>query len=184
MATCHTLRSLNGELLGDPLELKMFEFTGWVFEEGSQSTTSSGAFEGTSIRPPVVKPRLFSQSPTSDSGDHLVSYLEHIILFFSNRKQGSTLELGILRSFEFIPQLRRQSVIVRRLGDSGVTIYAKGAPESIQEICAAESSKSPYATSNKEIQHLHQIHHVCSRDGFLSLIFRRCLKFPKITTVS
>lgn len=33
MATCHSLRVVNDELLGDPLDVKMFEFTGWSFEE-------------------------------------------------------------------------------------------------------------------------------------------------------
>lgn len=33
MATCHSLRSIDDELLGDPLDVKMFEFTGWSFEE-------------------------------------------------------------------------------------------------------------------------------------------------------
>ena len=33
MATCHSLRVVDDELLGDPLDVKMFEFTGWSFEE-------------------------------------------------------------------------------------------------------------------------------------------------------
>ena len=33
MATCHSLRVVDEELLGDPLDVKMFEFTGWSFEE-------------------------------------------------------------------------------------------------------------------------------------------------------
>ena len=37
MATCHSLRSVDGELVGDPLDLKMFEFTGWSFEEGKHN---------------------------------------------------------------------------------------------------------------------------------------------------
>lgn len=36
MATCHSLRKVNDEYLGDPLDLKMFEFTGWSFEENAQ----------------------------------------------------------------------------------------------------------------------------------------------------
>ncbi|KAJ3081881.1 hypothetical protein HK102_002077, partial [Quaeritorhiza haematococci] len=34
MATCHSLKVVNGELIGDPMDLKMFEFTGWHIEEG------------------------------------------------------------------------------------------------------------------------------------------------------
>lgn len=41
MATCHSLNLVEGELVGDPLDVKMFEFTGWSFEESGQviSTT-------------------------------------------------------------------------------------------------------------------------------------------------
>ena len=38
MATCHSLRVVDHELLGDPLDVKMFEFTGWSFEEFAQKT--------------------------------------------------------------------------------------------------------------------------------------------------
>lgn len=36
MATCHSLHKVDSELLGDPLDVKMFEFTGWSFEESGQ----------------------------------------------------------------------------------------------------------------------------------------------------
>lgn len=35
MTTCHSIKIVNGELLGDPLDLKMFEFTQWELEESS-----------------------------------------------------------------------------------------------------------------------------------------------------
>lgn len=38
MATCHSLRLIDDELLGDPLDAKMFEFTGWNFEEQSDGS--------------------------------------------------------------------------------------------------------------------------------------------------
>ena len=40
MASCHSLRTVNEELLGDPLDIKMFEFTGWSFEELAQKVNS------------------------------------------------------------------------------------------------------------------------------------------------
>lgn len=30
LASCHSLTSIQGQLKGDPLDLKMFEFTQWV----------------------------------------------------------------------------------------------------------------------------------------------------------
>jgi cation-transporting ATPase 13A3/4/5 len=45
MTTCHSLKLVNDELIGDPLDLKMFEFTKWLLEESGQSSSrpSSGA---------------------------------------------------------------------------------------------------------------------------------------------
>ena len=56
MATCHSLRAVNGELLGDPLDLKMFEFTGWSFEEGEHKMGSGEEEEQTKLSPSVAKP--------------------------------------------------------------------------------------------------------------------------------
>jgi hypothetical protein len=36
MTTCHSLKLVSEEIIGDPLDAKMFEFTGWTFEEGGQ----------------------------------------------------------------------------------------------------------------------------------------------------
>jgi len=56
MATCHSLRAVNGDLLGDPLDLKMFEFTGWSFEEGEQNMGSGEVEEQTKLSPSVARP--------------------------------------------------------------------------------------------------------------------------------
>ena len=45
------------------------------------------------------------------------------------------IELGTLKSFEFVSQLRRASVVVGRSGFPGGDIYVKGAPECMREIC-------------------------------------------------
>lgn len=39
MTTCHSLKIVGGELLGDPLDLKMFEFTRWELEESSGASS-------------------------------------------------------------------------------------------------------------------------------------------------
>lgn len=36
MTTCHSLKLVADEIIGDPLDSKMFEFTGWTFEEGGR----------------------------------------------------------------------------------------------------------------------------------------------------
>lgn len=46
MATCHSIKIVQGELLGDPMDLKMFEATGWLIEEdgGYHSRATSSTF--------------------------------------------------------------------------------------------------------------------------------------------
>lgn len=47
MTTCHALRLVEGELIGDPLDLKMFEFTRWELEESGGRTPSIAMANGT-----------------------------------------------------------------------------------------------------------------------------------------
>ncbi|KAM3548455.1 hypothetical protein ARSEF4850_009404 [Beauveria asiatica] len=108
MATCHSLRSVDEELVGDPLDLKMFEFTNWSFEEGTQST-GDGEDDESGLAPSTAKP------------------------------PDGQFELGVLKSFEFVSQLRRASVVVRQFGKKSGDIFVKGAPEAMREICDPES---------------------------------------------
>ncbi|ODH51733.1 hypothetical protein GX48_02200 [Paracoccidioides brasiliensis] len=121
MATCHSLRIVNGELIGDPLDVKMFQFTGWSFEEGNHNATDFDS-EHDYISPSIARP------PAGFSLDDN-----------KNEPDGKPFELGVLRLFEFVSQLRRSSVITRRFGDPGAYIFVKGAPECMKDICLPES---------------------------------------------
>ncbi|KAL4985673.1 hypothetical protein BDW68DRAFT_164681 [Aspergillus falconensis] len=128
MATCHSLRVVDDELLGDPLDVKMFQFTGWSFQEAGDHTPDHRNLENETIVPSIARP------PNS---------IVHINGDARNTMNG-TVELGILRSFEFVSQLRRASVIVRQFGDNGATVFVKGAPESVKDICLPESLPSDF----------------------------------------
>jgi cation-transporting ATPase 13A2 len=56
MASCHSLRVVEGELLGDPLDLKMFDFTGWQFEEGEQRAGDVEDEESNGLTPSITRP--------------------------------------------------------------------------------------------------------------------------------
>jgi cation-transporting ATPase 13A2 len=56
MATCHSLRVVEGEIVGDPLDVKMFEFTGWSFEEGSQTGGDVEDDEQGGLFPSIARP--------------------------------------------------------------------------------------------------------------------------------
>ncbi len=84
MATCHSLRIVDGELVGDPLDLKMFEFTGWLFEEGEQRAADVEDEESNGLSPSIARPP-FGMEYALDSGDSApnsnvrASYMSSII---------------------------------------------------------------------------------------------------------
>ncbi|KAI1355041.1 hypothetical protein F5Y01DRAFT_272143 [Xylaria sp. FL0043] len=130
MATCHSLRSVDGELVGDPLDLKMFEFTGWLFEEGTQGGGDQEDDEHGGLSPSIARP---PPAPLYDTDEYA-----------NINGRNAPLELGILRSFEFVSQLRRASVIVRGFGQQSGDVYVKGAPECMRDICRPESFPTDY----------------------------------------
>lgn len=129
MATCHSLRSVDDELVGDPLDLKMFEFTRWSYEEGQQNAGGDDDEENRGLSPSIARPPP-----------------EMALDLQSNNRSGEPvpLELGVLKLFEFVSQLRRMSVIVRTFGQQSGDIFVKGAPECMRDICRPESFPSDY----------------------------------------
>lgn len=37
LASCHSITSVQGKMIGDPLDIKMFESTGWILEENNEN---------------------------------------------------------------------------------------------------------------------------------------------------
>ncbi|KAJ2992757.1 hypothetical protein HDV02_002869 [Globomyces sp. JEL0801] len=157
MATCHSIKVVSGELVGDPLDLKMFEFTKWNIEEDFSSTISkkSGRLHATlTVRPPWV-PAF--DTVAKGSGFHDEVYTE----------------LGVVKSFEFASHLRRMSVVVQRIKYSNsihsqtipeeplqapdkvvdFEVFVKGAPEVMRGICTSESLPKDYDEQLKGYTH-------------------------------
>ena len=61
LATCHSLKMVNDEIIGDPLDVKMFGFTRWTLEEGRVTGTGNikakgAVIEQTALVQIVVRP--------------------------------------------------------------------------------------------------------------------------------
>ena len=149
MATCHSLRMVDNEPVGDPLELKMFEFTGWTYEEGNLGGGNADDEEQGNLRPSVARPPAGTSTLANGVGQQNVSGPFRPVNLFSRSTDINQVpfELGVLKAFEFVSHLRRASVVVRTFGRSSGDIYVKGAPECMREICKPESCKS-YRAAN------------------------------------
>uniref|UniRef100_A0A1B6M5K1 Cation-transporting ATPase n=1 Tax=Graphocephala atropunctata TaxID=36148 RepID=A0A1B6M5K1_9HEMI len=107
MASCHSLTIINGTVSGDPLDVKMFESTGWIFEEPEiEESSKYDLLVPSTVRPPP------SKDPNPEK----------------------PLEIGIIHQYQFSSKLQRMSVITRTLGSRDLTIYCKGSPEAIQSL--------------------------------------------------
>ncbi|XP_059164770.1 polyamine-transporting ATPase 13A3-like isoform X2 [Physella acuta] len=116
MATCHSLTIIEREIMGDPLDLIMFNATGWQLEEPGPDETRFDMMTPTIVRP---TPAAFSKRLSDDAlagGD-----------------------VGIVRQFPFSSSLQRMSVITRTLGASNFDLYVKGSPEMISSLSKPET---------------------------------------------
>ncbi|KAM9428181.1 polyamine-transporting ATPase 13A3-like isoform 3-T3 [Salvelinus alpinus] len=127
MATCHSLTKLEGELSGDPLDLKMFNATGWILEEPTEEETALH----NPIMPTVVRPPK-QVLPEVNQEVNLAQNMELSELTLSY-------EIGIVRQFPFSSALQRMSVVVRKLGEKRMDAYLKGAPEVVASLCAEDT---------------------------------------------
>lgn len=129
MASCHSIRTVDGEPMGDPLDLKMFEFTGWTFEEGGQDPFAVHSEEATPQDCSLVRPPAGSEFDPHEMGE---------------LEGNAAIQLSIVKGFEFVSQLRRASIIVSQAGFQNADIYVKGAPECMKTICKPESFPVDY----------------------------------------
>lgn len=136
LATCHSLKVVNGEVIGDPLDVKMFEYTRWAIDEGDEADLRSATRNASHPhdRPPalvqtVVRP---PDSPAFDAHDA------------ASDANADVVELGVIRTFEFVSALRRMSVIVKQLHASSMEVFVKGAPEALVDICDKRSLPADY----------------------------------------
>lgn len=146
LATCHSLKLVDDQVIGDPLDIKMFENTSWTLEEGkigprateqqqqsTETTQTDKKGKGKSSRIPK-RPSALVQTIVRPPGGKTVT---------SNLSK-SFLELGVIRTFDFVSSLRRMSVIVKKLKSQSMEVYVKGAPESMSEICDKDSFPEDY----------------------------------------
>ncbi|GFR84790.1 cation-transporting ATPase [Elysia marginata] len=112
MAACHSLTIIEEKLVGDPLDLIMFEATDWeLLEPGPDENRFD------MMMPTVVRPKSNT--------------------LYKNALDGG--DVGIVRQFPFSSSLQRMSVITRRLGADNFDLFVKGSPEMIASLSKKES---------------------------------------------
>jgi len=122
LATCHDLSDYGGTLIGDPLEIKMFNTTGWRLLEPQPETRPT--------------PNLSSSQMHDIAGGGLFID-DSIVTTICKSPEGDELEIKIRE--DFTSERKRMGVLVSSRKGRRCCYYLKGAPEVIVSLCCPES---------------------------------------------
>ena len=132
LATCNSLTKINGNLIGETIDLEMMTSTGWIFEE------CQGAFTLGYYRPNEELLKKYSFKKEGNQGNNKSD--EELEL--------STLEspyqLDLIKRFDFVSKLQRMSVLVKNSKENYFKVYCKGSAEKMRELCRPETLPSNY----------------------------------------
>ncbi|XP_030888744.1 cation-transporting ATPase 13A2 isoform X2 [Leptonychotes weddellii] len=120
LATCHALTRLQDTHVGDPMDLKMVESTGWVLEEGPAADSAFGTQVLAVMKPPPQEPQLQGM-------------------------EEPPVPVSILSRFPFSSALRRMNVVVAWPGAAQPEAYVKGSPELVAGLCKPETVPLDFA---------------------------------------
>ncbi|XP_072266257.1 probable cation-transporting ATPase 13A4 [Pyxicephalus adspersus] len=109
MTCCHSIILVDGKLQGDPLDVKMFEATGWVIEDNYEDFVDENTSQKTIVRPGPGLPHGMEDG------------------------------VEILFQYPFSSAMMRMSVIATVKGNNEINVYMKGAPETVASFCKAET---------------------------------------------
>ncbi|KAM8702813.1 hypothetical protein ACLKA7_005162 [Drosophila subpalustris] len=142
MVTCHSITVMNGSMIGDPLDLKMFESTGWLLEDVNNIPENE--------RFGLIYPTILRQPKRSTEVDSIPNPIAVVRqssvddLLANVGLSQKNYDHGIVREFPFTSNLQRMSVITRCLSAQGFSVYCKGSPEMLQQLCQPESIPEDY----------------------------------------
>ena len=129
LASCHTLSLINNNLIGDPIDIKMFESSDWTISENSSDKESIINTYLRYNKEKSLKEEIENLNNYSDDEEKIIK--KHY-------------EIGVVRTFEFSSKLQRLSVLVRDVNEDYYKFFTKGSPEQIRDLCLPETIPLDY----------------------------------------
>ena len=121
LACCHCLTYVKEKLIGDPIDVRMFESTGWVMKENSNP--------GSDVNP---NPLVLNYIRPKNEEDIVVPYQDN---YNVEEKLKNRYEIAVVKRFDFSSKLQRMTVIGKNINENFFKVFCKGSPEKIKELC-------------------------------------------------
>ena len=127
LACCHCLTYVKEKLVGDPIDVKMFEALDWIMKENDSSNGEQNA-------DPLV---LNYIRPKSE--EDIEIKLQNNNNDNIRNKIKDRYELGIVKRFDFSSKLQRMTTISKNINEDYFKAFCKGSPEKLRELCKPET---------------------------------------------
>ncbi|XP_060931280.1 cation-transporting ATPase 13A2 isoform X2 [Limanda limanda] len=125
LACCHTVTLMQGQPIGDPLELKMVESTDWTLEESEgDEKVLDAEFGGYKVLGVMRPPTLQLQAQGTSTSE----------------------AVALVQRFPFSSALQRMSVVTVVGGGHSAFAFIKGSPEMVVSLCRAETVPEQFSS--------------------------------------
>ena len=124
-ACCHCLTYVKDKLVGDPIDVKMFEALGWNLKEND-------ATSGEQNLDPLV---LNYIRPKSEENFEMRLQNNDTMKETFKGKYG----IGIVKRFDFSSKLQRMTTISKNINEDYFKAFCKGSPEKVKDLCKPET---------------------------------------------
>ncbi|KAG2372656.1 hypothetical protein C9374_013664 [Naegleria lovaniensis] len=149
MATCHNLSNVFGKLVGDPLDVKLFEATRWKLLEpiggggGGHNATTINTTSTTTSTTTTINTATTTTTDTlhSTSPSSLNQNSHHTII----SSQNDSIQYSILKVFDFKSSLQRMSVIAQNKQTGDLHFFVKGSAEMLKTLSHSDTIPNDFS---------------------------------------
>ena len=126
LSTCHGITKVKGKMIGDPIDVKMFQATGWELQENIEGKNNIDSLVLAYVRPKHEEElnKKLAKDVDGEKEDEILK---------------NHYELAIVRRFDFSSKLQRMTTLVKDNHDNFFKVFCKGSPEKIKELCKSET---------------------------------------------
>ena len=124
-ACCHCLTYVKDKLVGDPIDVKMFEALGWYMKEND---SSNGEHNVDPLVLNYIRPNMEENIDIRlQNNDDILESLK------------GKYALGIVKRFDFSSKLQRMTTISKNVNENCFKAFCKGSPEKVKDLCKPQT---------------------------------------------
>ena len=131
LACCHGISQVKAKLVGDPIDVEMFQGIKWNIKENITTQDDNNSSDNDPVVLAYIRPynetdlrnKLENMTNVNDEDDIIKTHYE----------------IGLVRRFEFSSKLQRMTTLVKNANEPYYKAFCKGSPEKIRSLCKDET---------------------------------------------